>query len=188
MKLKDPVIMHSVIDWFEKAVLGLNLCPFAAAPYKQGAIEFRICHAEKDESCLTDLFLNLTLLDQNPDIETLVMICPNHLMQFTDYNQFLTLAENLLEQEGWGGKYQIASFHPDYRFADTQKDDRENWTNRSPFPLLHLIREASISRAVAASRCIDEIPESNIQTLRKLKEKDLVKIFGYRFQHKKIPE
>ena len=180
MKKEDLVIIDSVINWFEKAVLGLNLCPFAAKPYKQGSICFELSKSIDDESCLIDLFLNLQKLDQQPEIETLVLIIPRHFKSFTDYNQFLTLADNLLDKQGWGGIYQVASFHPDYIFADSDIKDRANWTNRSPYPLLHLIRENSISKAVDKHPDIDNIPRRNAEVLRSLNEIEMREIFGER--------
>ena len=188
MSLTDQVIVNSVRRWFEKAVLGLNLCPFAAAPYQRGSIKFVLCRARNDQGILTDLYLHLLSMDRDQKIETLIMICPDHLSGFTDYNQFLTLAEHLLGVEGWQGTYQIASFHPDYRFADTKEDDRENWTNRSPFPLLHLIRESSISHLVDRDVRVDQVPLNNVRTLNQLDEEQMEDIFGYRSRPKKIPE
>lgn len=178
MKVADKVAVHSVKRWFEKAVLGLNLCPFAARPYQSDAIEFELSHAQNDDHCLIDLYLNMYRLDQQPDIETIVLICPYHLTQFSHYNQFLSLAENLVEQEGWAGIYQIASFHPDYRFEGSEQHDRGNWTNRSPYPLLHLLREGSISLAVESYQNINAVPERNIKTLDNLNDDEMRTIFG----------
>ena len=171
-------VFDRVIYWFEKSVLGLNLCPFAAKPYREGGIRFVSSSAQTDVDCLTDLFDCLNQLDQQPDIETMVLICPHHLQDFSDYNQFLDYCDALLEQQGWSGIYQIASFHPDYQFAENLPDDRANWTNRSPSPLLHLIREASISRAVAAVANSAAIPARNIQTIEALSEAQMIEIFG----------
>lgn len=178
MKISEQVAVQSVKRWFEKAVLGLNLCPFAARPYQSDAIVFELSHAHNDEHCLIDLYLNLYRLDRQPDIETIVLICPYHLIQFDHYNQFLALAENLIEQEGWAGIYQIASFHPDYRFEGSEQHDRANWTNRSPYPLLHVLRENSISLAVDAHENIDAIPDRNIKTLNYLSDDEMQTIFG----------
>lgn len=178
MNVADKIAVQSVIRWFEKAVLGLNLCPFAARPYRRDSIVFELSHASNDEHCLIDLYLNLYRLDQQPEIETIVLICPHHLIQFSHYNQFLSLAENLIDQEGWDGIYQIASFHPDYRFEGTKINDRANFTNRSPYPLLHLLREDSISLAVESYENIDAVPERNIETLQNLDSDEMRAIFG----------
>ncbi len=191
MKSTDPVVINSVRRWFERAVLGLNLCPFALRPYRAGAIHFELTHALDDESCLTDLYLNLNRMESDESIETMILICPHHLSHFDDYNQFLALAELLLEQEGWAGTFQIASFHPDYCFDGALPDDRANWTNRSPFPLLHLIREKSISQIIDANANVDQIPHTNIEKLKALDDEAMCEIFGKHFEQakgKKIPD
>lgn len=181
-KAHHDVIVKSVIHWFEKAVLGLNLCPFAVRPYESGQIVFELSDASDDESCISDVYLKLLDLDKNPEIETLVLICKSHLTKFEDYNQFLALTDALLDQEGWLGVYQIASFHPDYCFEGCTSDARENWTNRSPYPLLHFIRESSITDAVSHYPDVDSIPERNIQTLNNLPVQRMQEIFGSRFK------
>lgn len=177
----DQVVINSVRRWFENAVLGLNLCPFAAAPYKKGALRFELSQAANDENCLIDLYLNLDRLDKDREIESIILICQQHLIRFSDYNQFLSLADQMLVQEGWQGIYQIASFHPDYRFADAPAEDPAHWTNRSPYPLLHLLRESSIDAAVNACPNIGQIPEQNIEKLRSLTPEQMQAIFGAQF-------
>lgn len=184
MKSSDEVALNSVRRWFEKAVLGLNLCPFAARPYQQDSILFELSSAINDEQCLSDIYLNCRKLDQNSEIETILLVCPHHLSRFVDYNQFLTLAELLLEQEGWQGVYQIASFHPDYRFADTEHDERSNWTNRTPFPVFHLIREASLGAALENFPKVEQVPERNIQKLHSLSPQQMRAIYGGQFKDK----
>jgi len=131
----------TVIGWFEHMVLGLNLCPFANKPYREGAVLFTVSDATSEETCLMDLQAQLQRLDDDAAIETIVLICPQVFPVFEDYNQFLDLADLLLQQQGWTGIYQVASFHPDYVFADCEPSDQANWTNRSPYPLLHLLRD-----------------------------------------------
>ncbi len=195
MKSTDDVFINSVIQWFEKAVLGLNLCPFAFRPYKQGKIHFELSKAADDESCLTDVYDNLLKMEKDESIETMILIIPDHLTHFNDYNQFMALAELLLEQQGWEGVFQIASFHPDYCFEGSEADDRANWTNRSPFPLLHLIREQSISDVIDANANVEQVPHTNIKKLNSLDDAAMREIFGRRFESrisnsadKKIPE
>lgn len=194
MTLKTDRLIHdSVRHWFEKAVLGLNLCPFAHRPYQQGTIHFELSHATNDESCLTDLYHNLQKMDQDETVETIILICADHLQRFEDYNDFLYLVDQLLEQQGWDGDYQVASFHPDYHFADTMADDRSNWTNRSPYPLLHLIRQESISKVAARVDDLDQVPVRNVRTMLALDDEQMLDIFGERYRlklskDKKIPE
>lgn len=189
MKSADAVYIQSVRQWFEKAVLGLNLCPFAFRPYRQGTIHFELSQARDDESCITDVYSNLLKMEKDDSIETMILIIPHHLAHFDDYNQFMALADLLLEQQGWEGIFQIASFHPDYCFDGSAPDDRENWTNRSPFPLLHLIRELSISRVIDSNADVEQVPHTNIKKLNSLDDAAMREIFGRRYQaHKKIPE
>ena len=181
--IDNEAIVKSVIHWFEQAVLGLNLCPFARRPYESNSIEFCLSTASDDEACLTDVYNNLDKLDSHPEIETLVIILSSHLVNFDDYNQFLDLVDGLLEQEGWTGIYQVASFHPDYCFSDCDIDARENWTNRSPYPLLHLIRESSLSAVIESHPDIDSIPLKNIQTMNDLSALQMSSIFGARYNN-----
>ena len=115
--------------------------------------------------------------------ETTVIIIPNHLKDFSDYNQFLDYADKLLEQEDWHGIIQIASFHPDYQFAGTQKDDAENLTNRAPYPLLHLIREDSLEAALERFPNPENIPTTNIQRMQNLTNEEKTTLFPYLFKH-----
>jgi len=177
----DRIVRKSVIDWFEKVVLGLNLCPFAHKPFRDRRIRFEVSNANDESQCLADLYLQLNALDNNPDIETIVMIVPRCAGHFDRYLALLDLADALLVQEGWEGIYQIASFHPDYRFADTPRNARENWTNRSPFPLLHLLRERSIEQAVAQMPSVDAIVQRNIRKMGDLTAAEMRALLGPRF-------
>jgi len=157
-------------DWIEKAVIGLNLCPFAQAVYVSERIRYRVSEAQSAEALLGDLAGELRAL-QSADphaVETTLLIHPRALDDFLEYNQFLGAADATLVRLGLEGVLQIASFHPRYRFAGTGDDDIENYTNRSPYPMLHLLREASVERAVAAAADPAEIYERNIATLRRL--------------------
>ncbi len=178
MNTTDIDVVNSVKSWFEKSVLGLNLCPFAAKPHQEGSISFELSKANSDESCLTDILLMLKKLEQQTDIETMVLIIPDHLQNFDDYNQFLSLVDELLIQQNWEGVFQVASFHPDYVFADTDVNDQSNWTNRSPCPLLHLIRESSINEVVKHNSDLDKIPLRNIEVMRSLSAQQMKDIFG----------
>jgi len=180
LNVDQKAVLDTVNRWFEKSVLGLNLCPFAVKPFRDGRIRFELSTGQSDEDCLSDLLVCLHRLDQQPEIETMVLICAGHLQNFSDYNQFLDLCDDLLELEERDGIYQIASFHPHYQFAGSQPGDRANWTNRSPYPLLHLLREASITKAVTAVSDSAEIPARNITTLEKLSDSQMMEIYGSR--------
>lgn len=163
-------IIEATRHWLEKAVIGLNLCPFAKAVHVKKQIRYAVSDAENTEDLHLDLVAELEVLqlaDSN-DIDTTLLIHPKVLTDFLDYNDFLDIADATLAGLGLEGRIQIASFHPQYRFADTLPDDISNYTNRSPYPMLHLLREASIDRAVTAYPDAGEIFNRNIETMRRL--------------------
>ena len=156
--------------WLSAAVIGLNLCPFAKAVHVKKQIEYRFSNATDPADLLNDLrdaLQSLASADANVT-DTSLLIHPFVLQDFFAFNDFLLAAEDLLAELELEGVLQIASFHPDYQFADAAADDITNYTNRSPYPTLHLIREESISRAVAAIPNPDAIYEVNKDTLRRL--------------------
>jgi len=156
--------------WLERAVIGLNLCPFARAPYVQGRVRLRVTAARSEASLLDDLLDELERLrDTDPaDCETTLLVHPGVLADFLDFNDFLDVAEGAVEDLELDGVIQVASFHPQYEFADSAPDDPANLTNRAPYPCLHLLREASIERVTEALDDPDAIYERNIETLRRL--------------------
>lgn len=156
--------------WLERAVIGLNLCPFAAPVHGAGRIGFVLSEATDEEALLADLVRELLRLrDADPAVlETTLLVHPAVLTDFEAYNDFLDTAEAALQALELEGTLQIASFHPQYRFDGTAADDIENHSNRSPHPTLHLLREASIARAVAAYPDPEAIYGRNIRVLRRL--------------------
>lgn len=170
--LGDEAIIALSKGWLEEAVIGLNLCPFANAVHKRGQIAWKVSAARTPEALLEDLGHALQALLDTPaaTTDTSLLIHPWVLQDFLDFNDFLSLADDLLEDSGLAGIIQIASFHPDYRFGGVDADDITNHTNRSPFPMLHLLREDSLDKAIAAMPDSDEIVERNLETLRKLGE------------------
>lgn len=166
---ENPIIAATQA-WMEKAVIGLNLCPFAKAVYIKQQIRYVVSAATEVNALVPELVAELRSLQaaDPAKIETTLIIIPCVLADFLDYNDFLTVADNVLEDLELDGDIQIASFHPNYQFAGTAADDIENYTNRSPYPLLHLLREESIERAVAAFPEAEMIFEKNMDTLRKL--------------------
>jgi hypothetical protein len=157
-------------EWLEKAVIGLKLCPFAATPYQRGQVRYRVSEQTTVAGLAEELAEELRYLGAaDPNVcETSLLIHPRVLHDFLDYNDFLDRADATVESLGLTGELQIASFHPAYQFAGTAPDDIENYTNRSPYPMLHLLREASIERAAVTLERADEIAERNIATLREL--------------------
>ncbi|MBI1174551.1 MAG: DUF1415 family protein [Sideroxydans sp.] len=156
--------------WVERAVIGLNLCPFAKAVHAKQQIRYVVSSAVTPGELLEELMRELEVLAEAPrsQVDTTLLIHPYVLTDFLDYNDFLGVADDALEDMELDGIVQIASMHPQYRFADTEPDDIENYTNRSPYPTLHLLREASIVQAVAAFPEAEQIFEKNIETLRRL--------------------
>ena len=173
--------MELVRKWVEQAVLGLGLCPFAGEHWDARRVRLTVTAAASEQELLEDLRAEITTLDETDSklLETTLLIVPNLLHDFGDYNQFLDLADELIEKHRWAGRFQIASFHPGYQFAGTKSDDVGNLTNRSPYPLLHLLRESTMSRALAEHPNPDQIPSTNISTLRALSEERRQEIFGF---------
>ncbi|MBV8623039.1 MAG: DUF1415 domain-containing protein [Herbaspirillum sp.] len=166
----DDEVVALTRAWLEQAVIGLNLCPFAKSVHVKDQVRYRVSHGQDWNSLAGDLEEELALLAQaDPEqIDTTLLIIPLALADFHEYNDFLDWADQLLERMELDGELQIASFHPHYQFADAQPDDIENYSNRSPFPILHLLRESSIDRAVAAYPDAAAIFEKNMATLRNL--------------------
>lgn len=156
--------------WIERAVVGLNLCPFAKAVVAKGQVRFVLSDASTEQALLETLGTELVHLRETPAhaLDTTLIVHPHVLVDFLDYNDFLDSADALLAELGLEGELQVASFHPRYQFAGSVPDDVGNFTNRSPHPTLHLLREDSVSRAVAACPDPDAIVERNIATLRQL--------------------
>jgi uncharacterized protein len=168
------------LDWLDKAVIGLNLCPFAKGPRVKGQIRIVVSPATDSEALLTQLVQELQhLATVDPELtDTTLLVHPQVLADFLDFNDFLDAAERALQQLELDGVLQIASFHPQFQFAGTAPDDITNYTNRSPWPTLHLIRESSIDRAVAAFPEAEAIFERNIETLEALGLKGWQQLFS----------
>jgi hypothetical protein len=170
----DPMQADAVIartrDWLERAVIGLNLCPFARAVHVRGQVRFAVTAATTADALLDELAQELTLLDQSDPaaIATTLLVHPQALEEFLDFNDFLDAAETAVESLGLDGVLQVASFHPRYQFADSGPDDIENYSNRAPYPILHLLREEDIDRAVQAFPDPESIFGENLKTLRGL--------------------
>ena len=163
-------VIAATREWLEKAVIGLNLCPFAKAVHAGNQIRYAVSDAQTPDALLADLGRELQALAaaNRANVETTLLIHPRVLVDFPDYNDFLDIADAAVEELGLTGTIQVASFHPQYRFADTDPDAIENFSNRSPYPMLHLLREESVERAVAAFPDVARIPERNIETLRSI--------------------
>ncbi len=159
--------MADTVNWLEKAVIGLNLCPFAKGVHVKDQIHYVVSDAQDAEAVAHDLHRELeALAEANPDKrDTTLLILPYALHDFLDFNDFLEIADEMIEELDLGGILQVASFHPLFQFEGTTVDDVTNCTNRSPYPILHLLREESIDKAVEAFPEADAIYEKNMETL-----------------------
>jgi len=168
--VENDAIVADTQRWLERAVIGLNLCPFAKAVHVKKQIRYVVSSATTPEELMDDLIRELELLAETASekIETTLLIHPYVLTDFLDYNDFLDVADEALEELDLAGELQIASMHPHYQFADTEPDDIDNYTNRSPYPTLHLLRESSVAQAVMAFPEADKIFDKNIETMRRL--------------------
>lgn len=163
-------VIAATRHWLERAVIGLNLCPFAKSVYVKEQVRYVVSTATEAPDVLGELERELRLLDETDpaEIDTTLLILPHAVADFLDYNDLLYFADRLLGSLGLEGTLQIASFHPQYQFADSEPDDIENYTNRAPYPILHLLREDSIARAAAAFPDAADIYERNQATMRRL--------------------
>jgi hypothetical protein len=168
--MNDEEVIAATREWIERAVIGLNLCPFAKAVYVKNQVRLVVSRAPHLDGLLEDLDRELDFLAAaDPEaVDTTLLIHPTLLPDFLDFNDFMQLAEAAVGEHELDGVIQIASFHPRFQFEGTEPDDIGNFTNRAPFSTLHLLREASIERAVAAFPEADTIYQRNIETLKRL--------------------
>ncbi len=168
--MTDEQVLEQTRHWLEKAVIGLNLCPFAKAVYVKNQVRMVVSHARHADDLLEELDRELDLLVATPaaEIDTTLLIHPKLFEDFLDFNDFLEVAEGVVDEHVLEGVVQLASFHPRFQFDGTEHDDIGNYTNRAPFAILHLLREDSVERAVAAFPEAESIFEQNIATLEKL--------------------
>lgn len=175
---------HDLVNqWLENIVIGLNLCPFAARPQRENRIRIHVNDSDNHELLLHGVYDELRSLEEMPvsEVETTLFVFTRALGEFDEYLDFLYLAEQMLESSDWQGVFQIASFHPDYCFEGTDPEDASNLTNRSPCPILHLIREDSLEKAIASYPNTSDIPERNIQKMHDLTVADKQRLFHYLF-------
>jgi uncharacterized protein len=164
-------IIEQTQNWIKNVVIGCNFCPFAAKAVQLNSVHFHVLAAHESpnkqrQAALEQLAHEMHRLDTDDAIETTFIICPDGFADFEDYLDLVDLGERLLTSLKYDGVYQLASFHPEYCFADSDADDPANYTNRSPYPMLHLLREASVERALAHYPDAEGIPDRNIQFAR----------------------
>lgn len=167
---RDSVVVEDTRRWVQQAVIGLNLCPFAKSVAVKGQVRYAVSHATRAKALLADLKQELLYLAATDAaaLDTTLLIAPDGFADFLEFNDLLGRADQLLVDLDLEGVFQIASLHPKYQFADTEPEDITNYTNRAPYPTLHLLREESVERAVAAFPNPEAIFETNMQTMRRL--------------------
>ncbi|MET2947231.1 DUF1415 domain-containing protein [Vibrio owensii] len=177
-------ITEQVNQWLNDVVIGLNLCPFAAKPQRNKQIKIFVSEASQEEALLEDILLQLIELSSTePEkLETTLVVVPNMLQDFWDYNFFIDWVEGLIKQQDWEGIFQVATFHPDYCFGGAEPEDDENLTNRSPYPVFHLIREESMEKVLKHYPDPESIPDTNIARVSALSEEERQKLFPYLFR------
>ena len=170
IRLDRSEVIRKTQIWLKEVVIGLNLCPFAALPFAQETVRYVVLETDDGSEILESIRVEMRRLVETPAIilETALLVLPLAFKNFLDFNDFLYTANTLLEQEGWEGELQIASFHPHYQFAGTAEDAPANYTNRAPYPILHFLREESIENALEKVKDPDEIYKRNIKTMEEL--------------------
>ena len=168
--LLDQIYISATKIWLDSFIIAYGVCPFARRERERGSIRFRVNYQTNTDTeiCLLNVITECLQLDVDDGIETTLLIYANAFSSFDDYLDFLALAEDLLVEQGYEGIYQLASFHPDYCFDGVDVDDPANYTNRSPYPMLHLLRESSVERAVSQHSDPENIPQRNIELTRNL--------------------
>jgi hypothetical protein len=167
-QLPDNEVVTVVKFWIEKVIIGLNFCPFAKKEIERNTVRYAICHTTQVSVALDSFLEELALLDQQQNIQTTLLVFPRGFAEFDNYLDILELANSLISQGGYVGIYQLASFHPDYCFDGEDKNDPANYTNRSPFPIMHILRESSIESVLKRYDRPESIPENNIAKAREL--------------------
>ncbi len=158
--------VNATKKWLNSVVVDLNLCPFAKRELNNDKVRFVLSQVTTEKQLLDILLEELTLLHTDPNIETTLLIHPSVLNNFFDFNDFLFAANGLIAEQGFEGIFQLASFHPNYQFAGVDENEASNYTNRSPYPMLHILREASLTKAIDAYPDVDKIPERNIELMQ----------------------
>lgn len=169
----DSLIIKQTKTWLESVVIGLDFCPFAQRELERNSIHYSVIHDGNIQTCLESLILESEFLDQDQNIATSLLIFPDQFTEFDDFLDYLDIANSLLEAQNYQGIYQLASFHPQYCFEGATNNAPANYTNRSPYPMLHLLREDRLEIALKHYLHPEQIPENNIQCANKLGETTL---------------
>jgi len=166
--ISDAELIAQTTRWIETVIVANNFCPFAAREVQRDSIRYRVVRDSAPEPCLLAVAEECLRLDDDPDTETTLVVFLEAFADFYDYLDFVAIAEELLLEQGYEGVYQLASFHPEYLFDGSDTQDPANYTNRSPYPMLHLLRESSIERALQDYPGAEDIPQHNIDSTRRM--------------------
>ncbi len=184
--MTDQAIINATQTWLNSFIIAFNICPFAQREQQRNSIRYQVAQTDRLDDALESLITECIFLDTHTETETTLLILPTGFSDFDEYLDMLAMAEQLLFEQGYEGIYQLASFHPDYRFEPTDAsltgEDPANYTNRSPYPMLHIIRETSITHALASHPNPEHIPMQNIQLTRELGLKKLQAILAACYQ------
>ncbi len=168
MEKKEDSVISQTQNWIREVVIGLNFCPFARKPFTDERIAYRVSDAADIDTALVALRVMCLTLNEQPELETALIILPEGFQDFETYLELVYAAEDLIEDEDFEGVYQVASFHPDYLFAGSDDSDPANYTNRSPYPMLHILREDLLEIAIDKHPDTASIPDQNIAKARSL--------------------
>jgi hypothetical protein len=178
MTHSDEYVIQHTENWIRSFIIQLNICPFAKREVERKTLRMQVSTTGKIEQALEQLIAELQLLDNEPTIETTLLIFPSLFKDFFDYLDFVDLAELLMFEQSYEGIYQLATFHPDYCFAEVDFEDSSNYTNRSPYPMIHILREDSVEKAIAYYGDTEKIPEANIKSMHRLGIEGIKKILA----------
>ncbi len=168
MEKKEDSVISQTQNWIQEVVIGLNFCPFARKPFTDKRIAYRVSDAADIDTALVALRVMCLTLNEQPELETALIILPEGFQDFETYLELVYAAEDLIEDEDFEGVYQVASFHPEYLFAGSDENDPANYTNRSPYPMLHILREDLLEIAIDKHPDTAGIPDQNIAKARSL--------------------
>jgi uncharacterized protein len=186
--MKNIKIIQATQNWLSQFVIAHNICPFAKREFDQNKIYYSVAETANQTECLTTLIVECARLDTHPEISTLLLLLPRGFEDFQDYLDLLAYAEALLVDHGYEGVYQLASFHPAYYFEGVDPLDASNYTNRSPYPMLHILRESQLEATLINVADPEQIPERNIRYTRKLGAIQLQKLLDECFKSAKYPD
>lgn len=166
--MSESLVATHTMNWVRSFIIHYNLCPFAKGPVNKNQLRIEVSDSKKTAIALEQLISELQFLDQNPKTDTTLLVFSNGFKDFFQYLDLVDLAERLLAEQGYEGTYQLASFHPDYYFADSSPTDVSNYTNRSPYPMIHILREEQLEKVIHAYGDTSKIPIQNAKLMNEL--------------------